>query len=114
MSSRCDCGGRTVTRSWDLHPRLSDIVALRLCGSGVFIPGTCVPGYRMSSLRDFAVRGFSFMGLASQAIGCRRVATEKLIIRKYKIGSNSILDWHSNYAEAEIVVEPGFCRLFNI
>ena len=46
--------------------------------------------------------------------GCRREATEKLIIRKYKIGSNSILDWHSNYAEAEIVVEPGFCRLFNI
>ena len=29
-----------------------------------------------SSLRDFAVRGFSFLGLASQASGCRRVATE--------------------------------------
>jgi len=33
----------------------------------------------LTSLRDFAVRGFSFLGLASQASGCRRVATENTL-----------------------------------
>ena len=89
LSSRCDCGNPTavgadanlglasqaigyrrvataeigrplgLTPTWDSRPRLSDIVALRLRKSD-------------------GCRADANLGLASQAIGCRRVATAEI------------------------------------
>ena len=39
--------------TWDLHPRLSPVVASQLSNEAPFSPGICIPGYHLSSLRDY-------------------------------------------------------------